>query len=598
MTDQIVIAPILVALTTAVLTLLTRFDGRVEKAVSVGGAVAYAVAAAALANAVLLAPGGPATLTYGVSNWQAPFGIVLVADALSTFMIVLAAPIVVAAAVYSVVSVDEAGQRLSYHPLYHFMMLGVSGAFLTGDVFNLFVWFEVMLMSSYVLVLFYSGREHTRAALGYVVLNLLASALMLVAIGGLYATTGTLNMADMARRLADPAAYGVALAPTLGLGALLLAVFALKAGLVPFHFWVPSAYRAAPAPVTAMLAGVVKKVGVYAVIRLFFTVFGGATYATTSTFAYVGPVLVVLAAASILLGGVGAVGREDVDGLLAFSSIGQVGFIVLPLGAAMIAPDAATRLAGGETTLAAVGVAAALVYSLTHAIAKPLLFLASGTIRSALGSTAFSQLGGLARRTPLLAGAYLIGGLALVGVPPVLGFFGKLLVFRTVTEGLAVGVTSAGAMAAVMLVGAVLTIAYVTRGWNAVFWGPPSERVRTLIPERWGRSRYAGDAPDATGGADTVSPDGGPSTVTDRALVVQVAVIVALALSLVALGVGADAVVDGATDAAHAAIDTGSYVDAVGPAEPGTDYHPAGDGGGESDETHSLAAAWLGGGDP
>ncbi|SHG98006.1 complex I subunit 5 family protein [Halobaculum gomorrense] len=590
MTGQIVIAPMLVALSTAILALLARFDGRVEKAVSLVGAGGYAVAVAALFDAVVLAPGGPTTLTYGVSDWQAPFGIVLVADALSAFMLALAAPVVVAAAVYSVVSVDERGQRLSYHPLFHFMVLGVSGAFLTGDVFNLFVWFEVMLMSSYVLVLFYSGREHTRAALGYVVLNLLASALMLVAIGGLYATTGTLNMADMARRLADPAAYGVAVAPTLGLGALLLSVFAVKAGTVPFHFWVPSAYRAAPAPVTAVLAGVVKKVGVYAVIRLFFTVFGGAAYASTSTFAYVGPVLMLLAGASIILGGVGAAGREDVDGLLAFSSIGQVGFIVLPLGAAMTVPAATTTLAGAETMLAVLGVTAALVYSLTHALAKPLLFLASGTIRSALGTTDFAQLGGLARRTPLLAGGFLLGSLALVGVPPILGFFGKLLVFRTVAEGIAAGMPAGALAAATMLVGAILTIAYVTRGWNQVFWGEPTERVQQLIPVRWGRSRFAGDG-DA--GSSSIAPDGGPSTVTDRALVVQVAVVVALALGLVGLGVGAEVVVDAATDAAHAATGTDAYVEAVAPVDPGAEYSPSHAAGAAnaSDGSHSLDAS-------
>jgi len=591
MTDQIVVAPVLVALITAILALLTRFDGRLEKAVSLAGAGAYAVAVAALVDAVLLAPNGPTTLTYGVSDWQAPFGIVLVADALSAFMLALAAPVVVAATVYSVASVDETGQRLSYHPLLQFMVVGVSGAFLTGDVFNLFVWFEVMLMSSYVLVLFYSGREHTRAALGYVVLNLLASALMLVAIGGLYATTGTLNMADMARRLADPGAFGVAVAPTLGLGVLLLAVFAVKAGLVPFHFWVPSAYRAAPPPVTAMLAGAVKKVGVYAVIRLFFTVFSGAVYANTSAFAYAGPVLALLAGASILFGGVGAVGREDIDGLLAFSSIGQVGFIVLPLGAAMTAPAATTTLAGTETTLAVLGVTAALVYSLTHALAKPLLFLASGTIRSALGTTDLTRLGGLARRTPVLAGAFLLGGLALVGVPPVLGFFGKLLVFRTVAEGIGAGMLGGALLAATMLVGAVLTIAYVTRAWNAIFWGEASEQVRALIPERWGRSRHAGDAV----GTEEFASDGSPSTVVDRALVVQMVVVVALAFSVVALGVGAEAVVGAASDAAHAATDTRTYVESVAPVDPGGEYGPGGEGGGDHRLDPTTAAGGNGG---
>ncbi|MFC6726271.1 complex I subunit 5 family protein, partial [Halobium palmae] len=303
-----------------------------------------------LFRAVVLPLGSEgATLVYQVSGWPAPFGIVLVADPLAAFMLGMAALVSLCGLVYSTLYVTSYGQKLSFHPLYHFMLAGVSGSFLTGDVFNLFVWFEVMLMSSYILVLFYSGPEHTRAALNYVVVNLLGSAVMLLAIGGLYSTTGTLNMADMARRLANPAEFGVAVAPVLGLAAVLLSVFALKAGLVPFQFWVPAAYRAAPAPVTAVLAGVVKKVGVYAVVRLYFTVFAAGTLpgidlpgfadGEASFLAFFGPILFAMAAASILFGGFGALGRDDVDGMLAFSSIGQVGFIVLPLAVVATLPS-------------------------------------------------------------------------------------------------------------------------------------------------------------------------------------------------------------------------------------------------------------------
>ena len=369
MTEQVVVAPLLVALVTAVLTLLTRTNDTLQRVTSILGSVAYLVAVAVLFGRVVLPFGSePRTLVYYVSDWAAPFGITLVADALSVFMLSIAALVALVALVYSVVSVDGFGQRLSYHPLYHFMVVGVSGSFLTADVFNLFVWFEVMLMSSYILVLFYSGPEHTRAALTYVVLNLIGSAVMLVAIGGLYATVGTLNMADMARRLAAPGEFGVAVLPVLGLSAVLFSVFALKAGLAPFQFWVPAAYRAAPAPVTAMLAGVVKKVGVYAIVRLYFTVFAAASVpvslpgiAGDSFLAFFGPVFFVMATVSIVLGGVGAVGRPDLDGLLAHSSISQVGFIVLPLALAATAPTESVRV---------VAVTAALVYSFNHGLAQ------------------------------------------------------------------------------------------------------------------------------------------------------------------------------------------------------------------------------------
>ena len=513
--SQLAVAPLLVPLSTAVAVLVLGFSRRLQVAASVAGVLGYALAVAVLFDRV--AAGG--TLVYQVSGWPAPFGITLVADALSTFMLGLAAAVAVAAVLFSVRAVDPFGQGLSYHALMHFMLVGVTGSFLTGDLFNLFVWFEVMLMASYVLVVFYSGAEQTRAALQYVVLNLIGSAVMLLAIGGLYAVTGTLNMADVARRLADPGAYGIDPAPVLGLSALLFAVFALKAGIVPFHFWVPPAYRAAPAPVAAVLAGVVKKVGVYAIVRLYFTVFAAATLpvalpgvgavAGDSVLAFYGPVVFVLAAASILLGGVVAVAQDEIDGLLAYSSVGQVGFIVLPLAVGAAVP-----------AVRQVAILATLVYAVNHGVAKALLFLASGAIFEAVGSVRFADLGGLAERAPVLSACFLVGGLSLVGVPPLVGFLGKLYVFDSLARG------RATLALAVALVGAILTIAYVTRAWNRGFWGPP-------LP----------------GEVDVGRDD--------------VAILVALAVVVLALGVGAEPLVRAADAASAAALDRGAYVSAV-----------------------------------
>jgi multicomponent Na+:H+ antiporter subunit D len=558
-TEQVVAAPLVVALVTAVLTLLTRTNDTLQRVTSILGSVAYLVAVAVLFSRVVLPFGSESrTLVYYVSDWAAPFGISLVADALSVFMLSLTAIVALVALVYSVVSVDAFGQRLAYHPLYHFMIVGVSGSFLTADIFNLFVWFEVMLMSSYILVVFYSGPEQTRAALTYVVLNLIGSAVMLVAIGGLYATVGTLNMADMARRLAAPGEFGVAVLPVLGLSAVLFSVFALKAGLAPFQFWVPAAYRAAPAPVTAMLAGVVKKVGVYAIVRLYFTVFAAASVpvslpgvAGDSFLAFFGPVFFVMATASIVLGGVAAVGRPDLDGLLAHSSISQVGFIVLPLALAATVPAESVRV---------IGVTAALVYSFNHALAKSLLFLVSGTLKESVGTDEFARLGGLANRAPVLAGTFLLGALTLIGVPPLSGFFGKLLVFQAGADAFATGAAGAGAFLAVALSGAILTIAYYTRAWNAAFWGEPSDLVRAAIPSRWVRGAAGGETEEGESGS--LAADGG---LTELTLTTEVTMAVVLAVCLVAFGVGFEAVYATAEAAARAALDTGTYVDSVGP---------------------------------
>ncbi len=543
---HLAVAPMLVALLAAVLTMLARPLPRLQRGLSVLGSAGYLGAVLLLASRVF----GGETLVYQVSDWQAPFGIVAVADPLSAFMLVLSGVVSFPALVYAVDYMDEFAQRLTFHPLYHFMIAGVTGALLTGDIFNLFVWFEVMLMSSYVLVLFYSGAQHTRAALSYVVLNLLGSAVMLLAVGGIYATTGTLNMADIARLLGEPAS-GVAVVPTLGLSALLFTVFALKAGVVPFHFWVPGAYRAAPAPVTAVLAGVVKKVGIYAIIRLYFTVFaaaevGGFTLpglvpASDGAFlGFFGPVLFVMGAASILLGGVAALGREDLDGLLAFSSIGQVGFILLPLGVAATVPSLRT-----------LGIVAALIYAFNHGLAKAVLFLGAGTVRDAAGAGRFGALGGVAGQAPLVGGAFFVGMLALIGIPPLPGFFGKFFVFRTAAEAWALGAPGAGIAVAVALAGAVLTIAYFTLAWNEVFWD---------------------DAPPAVlAGFGGVQADGGtepevPPYEHETASAVQVGVLVALALALVGTGVGFEPVYAAAEMAAQAALDTAAYVEAVSPA--------------------------------
>ena len=522
MIPHLVITPLLIALVTAILTLLFRRVPRVQRTTSFIGALAYLGSVALLAEATVTR----STLVYQISGWPAPYGITLVADALSVLMLGLTAIVSLAVVAFSTRFMSTYAQRVSYHSLYHLMVVGITGSFLTGDVFNLFVWFEVMLIASYALVAFYSGPEHTRAALQYTVLNLLGSAIMLLAIGGLYATTGTLNMADMARRLGDPGRFGVDPVPVLGLAAVLFCVFALKAGIVPFHFWVPAAYSAAPAPVAAMLAGVVKKVGIYAIIRLYFTVFAAATLPNdlslpgmvgTSFLGFFGPVMFIMAVASILLGGIGAVSRPDLDGMLAYSSISQIGFITLPLAVAATVPE-----------VRALGIAATLIYTINHGLTKSMLFLASGTVLDAVKSLRFNDLGGLAQRTPILSISVFIGMLALVGIPPLSGFFAKLFVFRTATNAMFIEARGAVLALIVALGGSIFTIAYVTRAWNRGFWGTQSEAVRTA----------------------TYSP-------------VLVTVVVGLATSLLIIGIGFEPVLRVAEAAAEAALAHEEYVNTV-----------------------------------
>jgi len=526
--DHLAIAPLLVPLVTATLALLTRRWPRLRTGISLLGGAVYAAAVALVVWRVVLAPGAPGAVAYQLGDHPPPFGITLVADGLSAFMLTLTAAIGVPALAFSARYLERAVQDVFYYPLYHFLLLGITGAFLTGDLFNLFVWFEVMLMASYVLISFYGEARHTRATLWFLVLNIVGSAVMLVAVGGLYATTGTLNMADMARRLADPAAHGVPVGPVVGLSGLLLAVFALKAGLAPFQFWVPSAYTAAPMPATALLAGGSKKVGIYAIIRLYFTVFSEASVgvalpgiAGDSPLAFLAFVLLAMAGASIAVGGVGAVQGGSLEEVFAYSSIGQVGFIAVPVAVAAAASDPAARR---------LGILAALVFALHHTLTKGMLFLVAGTVRDATATSRLADLGGMAGRFPVVSGAFFVGALSLVGIPPLSGFVGKFLVFDASLGG------GTGVALAALLVGSVLTIAYTTRTWTMGFWGERSSAV------------YHGERDP-----------------------VQVAVVVVLAAAVVGVGVGFEGVYRFADAAATAATDTDAYVEVVFAGEGGVE---------------------------
>ncbi|MFB6253357.1 MAG: complex I subunit 5 family protein [Halobacteriaceae archaeon] len=519
MTTQFIIAPLVIVLLTAVLTLLTRWNTRVQITLSIMGMVGYCVSVGILVMKVL--EGEIIIGTYQVGNWPAPFGITLVADALSVFMLSLTAVVGTISLLYSIRYIDLFGQRVSFHSLFHFMIAGATGAFLTGDIFNLFVWFEVMLMASYVLVVFYGGPDHTEAAFKYLILNLFGSAIMLLAIGGIYATTGTLNMADISRRLAMPMQYSINTGPILGLASLLFIVFALKAGLVPFHFWAPETYQAAPVPVAAVLTGIVKKVGVYAIIRLYFTIFATASipslemigFAGSTFLAFFGPILFLMATGSILVGGIGAIDQDTMEGLLAYSSISQVGFIVLPL-----AIGASTSV--GSVRILAIG--SALIYTFNHGVAKALLFLITGTIKDRVGTSYFNQLGNLSNVFPIIAASFFIGGITLIGLPPLTGFFAKVLIFNTaIKTGSTIGI-------AIALLGAVFTLIYVSRAWQRAFWGSGSQEYNETSHDN-----------------------------------IQILMIAVLAIVIIGFGLGFDLLYQFARDAAIAAINRHDYITAV-----------------------------------
>ncbi len=375
---------------------------------------------------------------YALGAWPPPFGIVLVVDRFSAMMLALTTTLAIPVLLYAARGDDAAGSN--FHALFQFQLLGINGAFLTGDLFNLFVFFEILLIASYALLLFGGGRLRTAAGLHYVVLNLTGSALFLIAVGILYGITGTLNMADLARAVATLPASDVALVHAAGL--LLLLVFALKAALLPIGFWLPAAYAQASAPVAALFA-ILTKVGLYAILRVHFLVFGsdaGALAGLGNT------LLWATGLTTLAIGAVGAVGATHLRGVIAWLVLVSVG--ILLAGAA----------AGGLDALTAT-----LYYLLHSTWITAAMFLLAGIISERRGSD-------LLRQGPRLADnalgiAFFIGALALAGLPPLSGFIGKLLLLR------AVGIEDGGIwLWALLLSAGLLALLALSRAGSSLFW--------------------------------------------------------------------------------------------------------------------------------
>ena len=393
-----------------------------------------------------------------VGSWPAPFGITLVADLFSAVMIVMVTVIGVAVTGSSFAGVDPRREALGYHPLIQVVLMGVAGAFLTGDIFNLYVWFEVMLIGSFVLMALHRTRAQLHAAFTYVGLNLLASAFLLTAIGLLYGQAGTLNLADLARAWPERRTPGLDAA----LSMLFLTAFGIKAGLFPLFFWLPASYHTPPAAVGALLAGLLTKVGVYAMIRVFTLLFPDPN-------ARVYHVLLVLSAVTMVVGLVGALAQRDFRRVLSFNLVGHIGFTTV--GLALWTPAAL----GGS-----------ILYVLHHMLVISTLFLVSGLFLRHRRTTDLSALGGLYRSQPAIACLALIPLFSLAGIPPLSGFVAKVAV---VTPMFGAGQY---ALAAVALGVSLLTVLSMARLWEEAFWKPrPVSSSSSIAPPPLGAAIVA-----------------------------------------------------------------------------------------------------------
>ncbi|KKW68581.1 NADH/ubiquinone/plastoquinone [Lampropedia cohaerens] len=426
-----IVWPVLLPLTAAAVCMLCWRLPRVQQVVHLL-ALTLLLAAAWLLLVQVQRHGVVAT-TFG--GWAPPFGISFVADRFGAAMVVITAVLALAAGIFGLASTHQRHVRNGVFPLLLAMLAAVNGAFLTGDIFNLYVWFEIMLIAALGLLVLDQGRAQLDGAMKYAVLNLLSTLLFLLAIALLYGVTGTLNMADLAQVLpATPMRAALAVS-----AALFLVGFAIKAGCFPMFFWLPASYHTLPVAVLALFAGLLTKVGVFACYRVFTLLLENGPALRD--------VMAWMAAGTMLFGVFGAAVQWDVRRILSFHIISQIGYILLGL-----ALGSAAGLAGG------------IFYILHHIIVKANLFLIAGAMYRASGTYDLRRMGGLARSQPLLALLFAIPALSLAGIPPLSGFWAKFLVIDATLRA------GGGWLAAVALFVGLLTIFSMSKIWIEAFW--------------------------------------------------------------------------------------------------------------------------------
>lgn len=446
--SQIIVLPILLPLVSAVVMMFFRKSVAVHRALNVAGTAMLFVVSLAILATVL----SKGILSLQVGGWTAPFGISMVADLVSAIMLVATALIGLTTAIYSLGTIDEQREHYFYYPLLQMLLMGINGAFLTGDIFNLYVWFEVMLISSFVLLVLGGTPEQLEGAIKYVTLNLLSSAIFLAAVGILYGIAGTLNMADLAARmpLLDHRELLSAVA------VLFMIIFGVKAAMFPLFFWLPASYHTPPVAVSAIFAGLLTKVGVYAIMRFFTTIF------IRDDTAFIHQFLLIASAFTMVVGVLGAAVQYDLRKLLSFHIISQIGYMIFALAI--------------QSPLA---IAGALFYIIHNIIAKTNLFYVSGAIKCLKGSYDLKEIGGIYRFYPLLGLLFLVPALGLAGIPPLSGFWAKFVVIQAGLEAkhyLLVGIA---------LLVSMLTLFSMIKIWNEAFWKDDPRGSGNIVDEEY-----------------------------------------------------------------------------------------------------------------
>ncbi|QSF46870.1 Na+/H+ antiporter subunit D [Paenibacillus tianjinensis] len=444
--SNLLVLPILIPLCTAVILMFFKEKIRLQRGISAVSGVLNILIALLLVTRVHSE--GIQTLQMG--GWAPPYGIVFVGDMFAVLLVAMASVVSFAILLYSFHSIGEKRERFYYYTFFQFLLVGVYGSFLTGDIFNLFVFFEVMLISSYALISIGGTRLQLRETSKYLLINIVSSTLFVAAVAYLYAAVGTLNMAHLSQRIAEAGQGGVLNV----IAVLFLIVFSLKAGLFLF-FWLPGSYSAPPAAVRALFGALLTKVGLYAIIRTFTLLFVNDPGFTQSWIAW-------MAAATMILGGLGAVAYKDIPRILNYNVIISVGFVAFGLAAG-------TRDALDGTVF----------YLLHDMLAKGLMFILGGVIISAAGTDRLNSMGGMIKKYPLIGWMFFILTLALVGIPPLSGFAGKVLIIRGALD------TGMLTLSLIGLGSSFLVLYSLIKVFRQAFWGNEPENDQPKVSLKW-----------------------------------------------------------------------------------------------------------------
>ncbi|GIQ69099.1 Na+/H+ antiporter subunit D [Xylanibacillus composti] len=430
--NNLVVFPILLPVLSGMIMFLFRDNIRLQKWISIIGLSGALVTSLFLVNANM----NDGIQVLQVGGWEAPFGISLVADMLASLLVSTSSIVSLACLIYAFHSTDKQRERHYTYPLIMLLVCGVNGSFLTGDLFNLFVFFEVMLIASYVLLSLGGSKTQLRESIKYVAINIISSMLFIVAIAYLYGVVGTLNMAHLSERVAEIGQDGMITTISL----MFLLVFGLKAALF-LYFWLPGSYSSPPAAVSAIFAALLTKVGIYTILRMFTLVFYHHTAVTHN-------LMIWLAGLTMLFGAFGAVSQWNVRKILAYNVIIAVGFIVVGIGL-----NNAAALTG------------TLFYLVHDMIAKALIFILGGAMISIAGTHKLREISGLISHHPLLGWLFFLSALALAGVPPFSGFVGKLMILQGGVE------KEFYAIVSISLVTSLLVLYSVMKIFIHGFWG-------------------------------------------------------------------------------------------------------------------------------